>query len=322
MSTPTRVGRALLTGLLLLSAVGSLDCRRTAGPDSLFRLVPATSIVVLRAKWQEVRRDDHLRRLIKGSGIEQAMQSAGINGEAVDDLIVFGDGADSTRGNSGMILSCPARAQALVDHLRSQGWDEQVYRARKVYHSSTGDRWIAPVKQGTLVLGTRQGVEATLDAEQDARASLAASELGRQLLKEVSKKRGPISFLLLVPQSLHDMSEVALQVFSAALDFAGAGPLGGLLNKIGFAKGVGCSISKSGNAFPVDLLMVMKDEGAASFVSGTLNLLKQASSRVSKANMPEVDREKVKSLQSLVVTRDHDLLSIKMTMLEDDLLPN
>jgi hypothetical protein len=321
LNKPTRMSRLLLTGILLLGAICSLDCRRAAGGDSLLKLVPATSIAVLSARWSEVRQDERLRRLVRGDDIEQALRSVHVSSEAVDDLVMFGNTSAPGAGSSGIILRCSSKARTLVDQLRSQGWEEQAYRARKTYHDSSGQRWLAPLKEERLVLGTRAGVEETLNAEMDLQASLAGSRLGSQLINQVGKQQSPISVLLMVPQDLQDIGNVVLQFFSIALDFTGAAPLGGILNKVGIARGVGCSISRSGNSFPVDLLIIMKDEGAASFVSGALSLLRQASSFVPKNSLSDADKEKFRSYQSLSVTRNHEVLSIKMTMREADLLP-
>jgi hypothetical protein len=125
--------------------------------------------------------------------------------------------------------------------------------------------------------------------------------------------------ILAFPQVYQDIGSAALDIASILLDAAGLGPLGTLLDKIGFAKGLACSISRKGNSVPVELMVMMKDEEAAKFLSGSLNLLQGISRGLPEGGMSQSDQEAMRTFQSMVISREKDVLSIKLVMAEEDL---
>jgi hypothetical protein len=125
--------------------------------------------------------------------------------------------------------------------------------------------------------------------------------------------------LLVMPQEVQDMANAALKFSSSVMDLAGVGALGVLLEKIGMVNGAGCNISRSGSSFPVEMVVMLKDESTAGLISGSLNLLKHFAAAPT-GNMSPADAEANRSFQSMSITRNHEVLSIKMTMSERELL--
>ena len=74
--------------------------------------------------------------------------------------------------------------------------------------------------------------------------------------------------MIAFPQHVQDAAKAALELSSVVMDFAGVGPIGRLMSKIGYSRAIGCSIGHEGESFPVELVAVMKDEDAAALVSG------------------------------------------------------
>jgi len=64
---------------------------------------------------------------------------------------------------------------------------------------------------------------------------------------------------------------------------------------------------------------MMKDEESARFLSGSLNLLKGVSGLLPKEEMSQSDQEAIRAFQSMVISREKDVLSIKLMMEEKDL---
>jgi hypothetical protein len=110
------------------------------------------------------------------------------------------------------------------------------------------------------------------------------------------------------------MADAAIQISSTVMDLAGVGPLGELLNRIGYAKGVGCGISREGESFPVELAASMKDEDSARFIAGTLTLLKGLGGMTPQNAGSPRDIETARALKSMSIERSHNVVSIRMSM--------
>lgn len=94
------------------------------------------------------------------------------------------------------------------------------------------------------------------------------------LSSQFGGKQYPILMMVALPQASQDMANAAVQLTSTAMNLAGVGPLGDLLDNLAYAQGLGCAISHKDQLFPVVVSAVMKDEESANLVSGTLVLLK------------------------------------------------
>jgi hypothetical protein len=122
-----------------------------------------------------------------------------------------------------------------------------------------------------------------------------------------------------MPQETQDMADAVMKISSGVLDLAGVGSLGTLLEKVGTLHGAGCNIARSGNSFPVELVVMLKDESTAGLISGSLNLMKQLAV-APRGNVSPSDAAAYRSFQSMSITRNHEVLFIKLTMAEQELL--
>jgi hypothetical protein len=132
-------------------------------------------------------------------------------------------------------------------------------------------------------------------------------------------KQYPILMMVALPQASQDTANAALQLASTAMDLAGVGPLGDLLSKIGYARGLGCAISHKDESFPVAVSAVMKDEESAKFVAGALNLLKNLGGMASRNYAPQTDTDAARAIQTMSVEQSREVVSVKMTMSRRDL---
>jgi hypothetical protein len=117
------------------------------------------------------------------------------------------------------------------------------------------------------------------------------------------------------------MIDTAMRLSSTVLDIAGTGVLGTLLEKIGTVRGAGCDIARSGDSFPVSLVIMLKDESTALLISGSLNLMKKFAA-APPGDLSPSDASAYKSFQSMSITRNHEVLSIKLVMSAQKLLPS
>jgi hypothetical protein len=95
------------------------------------------------------------------------------------------------------------------------------------------------------------------------------------------------------------------------------------MSKIGYARALGCTIGREGESFPVELVAVMKDEEAATFVSGALTLLKRigALAGQSLARSPE-EAEALRNFQNMSISRKAEVLTVGLVMSRRNLFPN
>ena len=309
---------AFLYVLLCLGALSLIGCR-TLSRRPLAELVPANSFAMLSVNWSAVNKDDRLKRMVKGVEIEKIFRELSISSNNVAEVAIFSDLQSSSGATSGIIMRGSYRIRTVVDSLKAQGWHERIYHRYKVYSKAAEDKWLAPLNSGALVLGTKAGIEGAINAEINPRESFASTQSYRQLKSGFNANRPPIQMIVAIPTALQDMASTALQFSSAILDFAGVGALGWLLDKIGYLRGFGCSISRNGSSFPVEMVAIMKNEEAASFVSGSLNLLKELALAAPKGNMSQSDVENAQAIRNMSVTRVHDSLQIKVVLAEKDL---
>lgn len=312
------VRRIVLYGALCICSFSSLSCRtfRSLRP---IQLVPSTSVVVASIRWAEVREDDRLRKVIEGDEIEKMLQELlhvlEIPDAQIVEALAFSEAAESADISAGMILSGSYDARAVIRSLEARGWNRQTYRGYKLYSNPAEEIGLTLLRSGLLVSGTLKGIKEVIDVELNPDQGLASSEPFDRLEAQFGNQQYPISAIIIFPQSLQDVTGAAVELSSALLDFAGLGPLGEILRKIGFAKGLGFSIARRGDSFPVELVAIMKDEEAAGFISGVLNLLKEIGS-----SLPPEAPDEEKRIRDLSVDRDGAILKVQWVMTEEDLL--
>lgn len=311
--------RTLSATLFCLYALCLAACGSSSGDRATVRYVPSDSLIALSINWKIVGRAAELKKLVKGEQIESLLGRLHIGGEEVSELSVFSDGQNAPSGSSGIILRGTFDGQEVAARLKGAGWAEQKFGEKRIYANPADGSCLVALGKNLLVLGTRVGVEGSIRAARDPEESFTANPMYERLARHTDGRRHPLSVVVVFPQSAQDVAATALEVSSVVMDFAGLGPLGDLMNKIGYVRAFGCSISRKGEVFPVELHAVMKDETSASLVSGALTLSKGLSAMVPKHNLSQTQSEELQTLQSISVIRDRELLSVKLLMPVDDL---
>ena len=302
--------------VLSITFFGSLSCS-TDNRLSPIGLVPSNSIIVLSTRWQEVYQDAKLKNLLKGQGIENFLAPLGINSTSITRLALFSDGLDSRNSNFGIILSGSYKTATVISNVQSQGWSKQDYRGFALYSNPPRNQFLSVLKGNLLATGAQAGVERTIDVLLNPKLAFMRQ---KPLNRIVRDNTYPITILLAMSQEAQDMNNVLLKMSSFLLDIAELGILGDLLNTIGFARALSCSVSRKGPSFPVEINAVMKDENSASFISGSLNLLKGTSKLIPREGMSGADRQAIDRFQDLQITRSGETLSIKMNIPESEML--
>lgn len=307
-----------------LCAQWLVGCRISSGPQSLVELIPADAIVVLSLHWQAVRGDGDLLTLVKGAEFKKVFAEVNLNEEAVTDVAVFGDGAEGADGGStAMLLSGSFDGREVAYSIKERGWREESYDGHAVYLSPAGGSYLAALDSGALVCGTKKGVEGVIRVESDVGTSLASTEAYERLSPLFDTAERPVSMMIAFPQHVQDAANAALELSSVVMDFAGVGPIGQLMSKIGYSRAIGCSIGREGESFPVELVAVMKDEDAAALVSGGLTLLKGIGALAGQppARTPE-EAEALRSFQSMSISREGDVLYLGLMVSRGSLFTN
>jgi hypothetical protein len=316
--------RCLVAALsFCLCAQWLAGCRLSSGPQSLAELIPAEALVVLSLNWQAVRGDADLLALVRGAEFRKVFAEVNVEEEAVADIAVFGDGGEGAGGSTAMLLSGSFDGREVAESIKGRGWRAESYNEHAVYVSPADGTHLAALDSGALVCGTKKGVEGVIRVESGEGASLTSTDAYERLSPLFDTAGRPISMMIAFPQHVQDAAHAALELSSVVMDFAGVGPIGQLMSKIGYSRAIGCTIGREGESFPVEFVAVMKDEDAAALVSGGLNLLKGIGALAGQppARTPE-EAEALRSFQSMSITREGDVLSIGLVMSKRNLPPH
>jgi len=309
---------SLLAGGLLISCLAA--CTGSNHQRTLLSYVPSSSYAVLAVNWKTVSKDPDLKRICKGAEIEKLFAQLGLAQETVSEFVVYGDPRAAAASSKGLIAKGSFDTSELVKQLLKTGWAEQELEERRVYVNPKDASWLTTFDKNVFVLGTESAVKDAIGARtsQDKRFTLHPAY--KALSPRFEGKQYPILMMVALPQASQDMAKAAVQLTSAAMNLAGVGPLGDLLDKIGYAQGLACAISHEDEYFPVALSAVMRDEESAKFVSGALNLLRGLGVMVSKNQAPQPDRDPARAIQTMSVERNREVVSIKMTMSRRDVM--
>ena len=297
--------------LAAVVAQTSAGCFRSQGARQLFELVPATSVVAASVDWDAVRDDDGLRRVIPFQGIEQMFGDLGLTSSEVGEFVVFGDGRDARVGSTGLILRGQFDAGEVVERLKERGWREQGEGGGQIYVGPNGQDYCAALDD-MLVVGSRAGVSAVVGRGDE---SFASNPTYEKLTAHLEGSDGPVQIVVAAPQRVQDMADAGLAMSSAVLGFAHMDMVAGLVRQLGAVRGVGCALGHRGQAFPVELVAVMRDEETAGLVSGTLNLAQRLAPAVAQP-ADAAQREAFEQFGQMSVERDEDVLAIKVVMTE------
>jgi hypothetical protein len=305
--------RVASLGLCFMALIVLAGEARAGGAPHL-RSVPRGSVAVLRVKWGVVRRDARLREFVKGDDLERIMTAAGIGSADVNEAAIFIDISSPTSARSAMVMSGGPRLRTASAGRAAAGWGAASYRGLTLFSDPSQANCLASLRSGFVALGTRAGVEAVIDAELSPSGSALSDARFRKLLAESDAARHPVSLMMLLPEAAQDAADVAVKAASFLLNLTGFWPLGKLLDSVGLARGVSFSISHSGGSFPASFVALMKDESAATIVSGTFSLLKGATSWLPARNESEADREVRLAFQNMTVARARDTVSVRLTV--------
>jgi hypothetical protein len=305
-----RVSVSAAIALLLLST-SSCEVRES----SLLRLVPVESCAVMTIDWASLRTDGELKRALKGAELEALLRHLRVDSESVNTVTVF-SGIDS-RTNSGLLLRGSFDRKKTVTELKANGWREESLNGYKVYVNAAD--YVAMPANNTLFAGTREGAIGVFRATEDSKESIVASEAYKKINATLTKKGQPLKAFLLIPQGTLDMADAALTATSMALSLFDLGGVGELLKAVNVARGFAVTVDNGAHEkYPVEFCVLMRDEGSARFVSGSLNAMKTISEL---ASSDVREQESLRALRQMSIVRKQEVLAIKMEIPGSALFP-
>jgi hypothetical protein len=310
-----RSSRALVA--LVCVSLLATDCGGSRSSQRLFEFVPASSVFAASVNWHTVSSDDALKRIVNGGSVERLFGEFGVDGADVDEFVIFSDGGDARAGSTGVVLRGGYEADSVIKQLVARGWREQTQGDATIYASPNGNDYLAVPDDHLLVAGTRAGVVNVLKSGDGE--NLAAHPSYEKLAAHLDAGNPPLFVVVAAPQRVQDMTDAGLAISSVALGFTGLGAIGGIVKQLGAVRGIGCAIEHEGDAFPVEFIAVMRDEDAASLVSGTLNLAQSFASALPPDGAAPADRAAFENFQKMSITRDVEVLSIRVVMTEAQL---
>jgi hypothetical protein len=298
-----RFGIAVTITLVLL-----LTSCCTGRDSSLLRLVPAESCAIMSIDWSLIRTDSEMRRIINGDQFDALLRHLHVDSESVNTVAVFSSLAGQTM--AGLLLRGSFDVKDIARKLKAGGWTENSVEGHKVYVK--GMDYVALPAAKTIFAGTRDAATAVFRATSDSKESIVTSDAYKQINAAVSSNRKPVKAFLLIPQGTLDMADAALTATSVALSLFDLGGIGQLLQAVNFARGFAFSLDKSsGENYPVELCILMRDEKSAVFVSGSLNALKAMSEL---AATDKRDQESLRAIRQMSIVRKHEVLAVKMAI--------
>lgn len=274
---------------------------------------------MLAVNWQTVRHDPDLKRICKGAEIEKLFAGLGVDAETINEFAVYGDPRGAGQAANGLIARGSFESSEIVQRLIKIGWTTQDIEGRPGYVDPQHTSWLTTFDKNVFVMGTEAAVREAIIARTKSQNRFTAKPEYKGLASHFEGKQYPILMMIALPQASQDMADATLLLTSTVMDLSGVGPLGDLITKIGYARALGCAISRQGELFPIAVSAVMKDEESAKFVSGALNLLKNVGGIVSKNYASRTDSNAARAIQTMSIERSRAVVSIKMAMTRRDL---
>jgi hypothetical protein len=296
---------------IALTLVAFFSC--SGRESSLLRLVPIESCAVMLVDWPFVRNEQGLKRLINGNEFEALVMRLGVESQSVKSLVVFS--AMNSETNAGLLLRGSFDRRRVGAGLKELGWLEDSVEGHRVYVKAND--YVALPETNTVFAGTREAASSVFRALESSRESIVSSPSYRKLNETTSANTNPIRAFLVIPQGTLDMADASLTATSLGLSLFNLGGIGELLKAVNVASGFAFTLSRGTNqVYPVELCVLMRDEKAAVFISGSLNAMKTASAMASGNN-----QESLRALQNMTITRRKEVLAIKVAMPETALFP-
>jgi len=305
-----------LSFTLLSLLLFTLSC--SSSERSTLSYVPAASYAVVALNWRTVRSDADLLKIIKGEQLTSMLQHLHLDETKVSEIVVFGNMENSADGLAGLIVKGSFDSKDLVKSLKSEGWTEQSVGRQQIYLHPTDRSCLTTFGPNLIAAGTVSGVKASIEARANVELRFTSSPSYKKLSSRFQGNKYPVLIMVAIPQVTQDMANTALELSSKVMDYAGVGPLGELVNKIGFAQGFGCAISHEREMFPTNIMAIMKDQESAKLVSGGINLLKALNSMVPQDTSNARNADASRAFQNMSVDRSGEVLEIKLTMSRRD----
>ncbi|MBC8460245.1 MAG: hypothetical protein H8D67_19850 [Deltaproteobacteria bacterium] len=279
-------------------------------------LVPARGNLLLFVKMKQVIQDRDLSQAMKIDELKSELDAVDITPKDISQMMLFMGSAPSSErmGYLGMILEGDYDAKQKVKQLAKQGWDKKRHLKDEYYYNPASGECIAYLNGNTMVFGSKEALCDVLDVRRGKKKSLIKHPTYNKLAKQIGEGSAPITMHIIVPQEVLDIGQTGLELSKTILELLNVGAIGVLLGKIGLVQGLGMSINHSGNDFPVEMLCLMQSEGAASFISGSLNLLKGISTMLPKGQMSAQERQNIAAFQNMGISRDGEMLKINMVI--------
>lgn len=297
--------------LLICSALISAGgCRRTE--TGLLGYVPSDSAAILIVNWKSIAGDENLKPLMSGIDFEGQMRRFGVESRSVGEIIVFA----AMNSKAGLLFRGEFNRKEIIAHLKSNGWDESSIEGRKVYVQQ-GD-YVSLPDDGLLIAGTEAGIAASFRARENSQDNIASNAAFKKMRASLSANgKSPIAAFLIAPDGTLEAADAALSLTAGAMSFFGWGEIGSILKTLNFAGATGFTFARgtSDGRCAVNFCVLMRDEKTAALAATALNAMKGWSSAVAtKAS----DKE---NLQSISVSREEKVISVKMEMPREMLMP-
>ncbi|MCZ6677396.1 MAG: hypothetical protein O7E52_09110 [Candidatus Poribacteria bacterium] len=297
-----------------LSALLCVSCGNDS-PDHLAS-IPQSSILWLTVDFDDVMADPALMGAMSMDEITTELEALGIPPNEVSKLTVFGIYQSGVLSD-GALVTGRYRAKQILKRLSEAGWEEEAYKNDKLYRNpQQTEVYIAVLYNDTVLFGSRDALKATFDVKRKRGESLMQKSETLLIVNDSMSSEAPITMGLLMPQETLDMAKAAMSIGKTALDILQVPVIGTLLGKIGFTQGFGIHLRHGGNEFLMELLCLMENESSASFISGSLNLMKNLATSLPQGQMTTRDREAIATFRKMNISREGKMLSIEMVIPE------
>jgi hypothetical protein len=305
----------LFIAYLILVIVGCSDKTST-----IIHLIPQRGNVILSVDIPVVNRDPDLSKLANMDGIRSLLAQIQIEPERIARLVVFGDSQSQDEKYLGAILQGNFDVKHTLQNLEESGWKKEKRDGYILYCEDDPEGYITALGKDKLCIGTSEAIIDTLDVRNGKKKGANSIPACSKILSCFADNQDPLVFYIMIPQDILDMGYAGMDMLDAGMNLLSLGSIGAIMGKIGLVHGLGISINRSGDNFPIKLLCLMQNENSASFVSGSLNLLKGLASMLPSDHMSPQERQNMQSLNSMRISRSEDVLTVNLALPRRELM--
>jgi len=281
-----------------------------------WKLIPRDTTILMTADMTVVRNDDELIQATPIKDIIPLLNQINLSTADVTQLTLWGISAQESSNIDGAVLvTGQYQVKRVLEHLHQAGWKRELYGQDELYLNPQEEaESVAGISDDTIALGSINALKTVLDVKHQKQGTIWQRRDLVTLLRNSASSDAPVTVALLIPQDVFDMANAALTISRSILSLFRVPVIGILMEKIGVAQAVVVHISRRDDSFPVELFCLMADEDAASFLSGTLNLLKKSTSAFPKDGMDVQSQEAMELLRQMKVSREERLFYIQMVV--------